>query len=54
MSNNEREARIEECIAYDTVLRSYGLSVGGVALQSVRTAKTLRSKDGKFQAFSSP
>src|SRR5262249_31538072 len=54
MSNNEREARIEECIAYDTVLRKYGLSVGGVALQSVRTAKTLRSKGGKVLVTDGP
>jgi hypothetical protein len=47
MSSSEREALIEECMAYDTVLRKYGESLGGVALQSVRTAKTLRSKGGK-------
>ena len=34
------EGLIEECMAYDAVLRKYGQSVGGVALQSVRSART--------------
>lgn len=54
MSNNEREGLIEECMAYDAVLRKYGQSVGGVALQSVRTAKTLRSRGGKVLVTDGP
>src|SRR6516165_10520638 len=54
MSNAERDARIGECITYDTVLRKYGLSVGGVALQSVRTAKTLRSRGGRAVVTDGP
>src|SRR5262249_2938412 len=42
MSPSETEALIEECMAYDAVLRKYGLSLGGIALQSACTAKTLR------------
>jgi hypothetical protein len=54
MSRSERESRIEECMAYDAVLRKYGQSLGGVALQSARTAKTLRSKGGKVLVTDGP
>jgi hypothetical protein len=54
MSSSERESRIEECMAYVTVLRRYGQSLGGVALQSARTAKTLRSKGGKVLVTDGP
>jgi hypothetical protein len=54
MSNSEREGLIEECMAYDEVLRKYGLSVGGVALQSDRTAKTLRSRGGRVVVTDGP
>jgi hypothetical protein len=48
MSKAEQEAMVEECFAYDDELRRKGHSLdGGQALQSVRTAKTLRWKDGK-------
>jgi hypothetical protein len=53
-SSSERQARIEECMAYDAVLRKYGQPLGGVALQSARTAKTLRSKDGKVLVTDGP
>ena len=54
MTSIEREALIEECMAYDAVLRKYGQSLGGVALQSARTAKTLRSKGGKVLVTDGP
>jgi hypothetical protein len=54
MSNKEREVLIQEYMAYDAVLRKYGLPVGGVALQSVRTAKTLRSKGGRVVVTDGP
>jgi hypothetical protein len=54
MSSSERESRIEECMVYDAVLRRYGQSLGGVALQSARTAKTLRSKGGKVLVTDGP
>ncbi len=54
MSPSERDSSIEECMAYDEVLRKYGVSLGGVALQSVRTAKTLRSKGGKVLVTDGP
>jgi len=54
MSNKEREGLIQECMAYDAVLRKYGLPVGGVALQSIRTAKTLRSRGGRAVVTDGP
>ena len=54
MSSSARESRIAECMAYDAVLRKYGQSLGGVALQSARTAKTLRSKGGKVLVTDGP
>ena len=54
MSSKERERLIEEYMAYDAVLRQYGLPVGGVALQSVRTGKTLRSRGGKVVVTDGP
>ena len=41
-------------MAYDKVLGKYGRSVGGVALQSVHTAKTLRSKKSKVLVTDGP
>ena len=54
MSSSKREALIEECMAYDAVLHKYGQSLGGVALQSLPTAKTLRSKGGKALVTDGP
>jgi hypothetical protein len=54
MTQNERDAMIKACVAYDGVLRKYGTFVDGVALQSVRTAKTLRSKGGKVVVTDGP
>jgi hypothetical protein len=54
LSSIERAARIEECMAYDAVLRKYGQPLGGVALHRARTAKTLRSKDGKVLVSDGP
>jgi hypothetical protein len=53
-SPSELEAMIEECTAYDAVLRRYGVSLGGIALQSVHTAKTLRSSGGKVLITDGP
>lgn len=47
MSQTERDAMMEECFAYDDVLRKNGHFVGGEALQSARNAKTLGSKTGR-------
>jgi hypothetical protein len=47
MSEREGNALIDECFAYDDVLRKNGHFVGGEALQSARNATTLRWKNGK-------
>jgi hypothetical protein len=47
MSPGERNAMIEECFAYDDVLRRNGHFLGGEALQSPRSAATLRFEKGK-------
>jgi hypothetical protein len=47
MPESERNALMDECFAYDDVLRKNGHFVGGEALQSARNATTLRWKNGK-------
>ena len=53
-SESERQAMVEECFAYDDVLRENGHFVGGEALQSARNAVTLRFKDGKVAVTDGP
>jgi hypothetical protein len=47
MSESERNALMDDCFAYDDVLRKDGHFVAGEALQSAQRATTLRWKDGK-------
>jgi hypothetical protein len=47
VSESERNAMIDECFAYDHVLRRNDNFVGGEALQSARNATTLRWKNGE-------
>ena len=47
MSENERNAMVDECFAYDDQLRRDGHFAGGEALQPPQTAATLRWKDSK-------
>ena len=54
MSENERNAFMDECLAYDDVLRQQGHFVGGDALQSARNARTLRWQNGKVLATDGP
>jgi hypothetical protein len=55
LSKSERDALMEECLAYDDVLRREGHCLdGGGALQSVQTAKTLRWKDGSAMVTDGP
>jgi hypothetical protein len=54
MSESERNAFIDECFAYDDVLRKNGHFVGGEALQSPRNAITLRSQNGKVSVTDGP
>jgi hypothetical protein len=54
MSQTERDAMMEECFAYDDVLRKNGHFVGGEALQSARSAVTLRYQGGKVMIIDGP
>jgi hypothetical protein len=45
---------MEECFAYDDVLRRGGHFLGGEALDSARNAVTLRIKDGEVQVTDGP
>lgn len=54
MSKAEQDAMIEECFAYDDVLRKNGHFVGGAALQSARTARTLRWNGSKVVVTDGP
>jgi hypothetical protein len=47
MSRIKRDAMIEECFAYDDVLRKNGHFAGREALQSGRNATTLRYEKGE-------
>jgi hypothetical protein len=54
MPERERNAMIDECFAYDDVLRKNGHFIGGEALQSARNATTLRRKNGKVSITDGP
>ena len=54
MSEPERESLMDECFAYDDVLRRNGHFVGGEALQSARNAITLRWQDGRISTTDGP
>src|SRR5262245_34523663 len=55
MSKNEQGAMMEECFAYDEKLGKDGHWVeGGLALQSTRTGKILRWKNGKVLVTDGP
>ena len=54
MSPAELNAAMQECFAYDDVLRKNGHFAGGQALQSSRAAVTLRYTDGKVAVIDGP
>jgi hypothetical protein len=54
MSEGERNALMDACFAYDDALRKGGHFVGGEALQSARSATTLRYRDGKVSVTDGP
>ena len=54
MSDSERNAMLDECFAYDDVLRKNGHFAGGEALQGPRTAATLRWQNGKIAVTDGP
>jgi hypothetical protein len=54
MTDGERNVLVDECFAYDDLLRKNGHFVGGEALQSPRNATTLRWKNGKISITDGP
>lgn len=54
MSESEQKEFMNNCFAYDDVLRKKGAFVGGEALQSSRTATTLKYRDGKVAVTDGP
>lgn len=54
MSECERNSMLDECFAYDDVLRKNGHFAGGEALQSARNAITLRWQNGKVSITDGP
>jgi hypothetical protein len=54
MSESEQNGFMEECLAYDDVLRANGHIIGGEALQPSDSAKTVRSQDGEVLITDGP
>jgi hypothetical protein len=54
LSEAQRHEMMEECFAYDDVLRKGGHFLGGEALQSAGSAATLRYVDGKVTVTDGP
>jgi hypothetical protein len=54
MSEAERNTMVDECFAYDDVLRKNGHFAGGEALQNAENAKTLRWKGGRVAMTDGP
>ena len=54
LSEGERNAMMQECFAYDDVLRKNGHFVGGEALQSTDRAATLRYNKGRVMVTDGP
>ena len=54
MTPSQREAMIQECFAYDDVLRQGGHFIGGEALQGADTAATLRFENGRVSVTDGP
>ena len=54
MTESERNAFVDECMAYDDILRAGGHFIGGEALDSPENAITLRWKNGKAAITDGP
>ena len=54
LSESERAALMDACLAYDDELRRNGHFAGGEALQSARNAVTLRYRDGRVSRTDGP
>jgi hypothetical protein len=54
MPESERNALVDECFAYDDVLRKNGHFAGGEPLQPARSAVTLRFRKGNVSPTDGP
>jgi hypothetical protein len=54
MTDEQRNAMVDECFCYDEFLQKNGHFAGGEALQGPRSACTLRWKDGKVSITDGP
>ena len=54
ISESERNKLMDDCFAYDDVLRKNGHFAGGEALQSARNATTLRWRNGRVSTTDGP
>ena len=54
MSEEERQQWMDECMAYDDVLRKGGHFLGGEALQGASQAVTLRWQNGRAAVIDGP
>lgn len=54
MSENERNTFVDECFAYDEILKKNGHFVGGEALEGPRSATTLRYQNGTVSVTDGP
>ncbi len=54
LSENEQNAFMDECFAYDDELREKGHAVGGEALQTAQSAAILRYHKGKVTITDGP
>jgi hypothetical protein len=54
LSEADRDSMLDECFAYDDVLRKNGHFAGGEALQGPGAAATLRWQDGKVTVMDGP
>ena len=54
MSEDERQALVGDCLAYDAELREAGRFLRGEALQSAKNAATLRWSNGRVSVTDGP
>ena len=54
MSGSEQKTFVEKCLTYDSELRKNGHFVAGEALQSARTATTIRYRNGRPSVTDGP
>ncbi len=54
MSPEEQKTFIEKCLTYDAILIKNGHFIGGEALQSIRTATTIKYEKGRISVTDGP